>query len=460
MDRLAWPFPTPNVAGVLWAAAVVMLLGGLCLPGIRQALPLLRHGWRIGCGLGLIVALALLVCTGSRAGWLACWGGILMLALGRCAPWKLVAAIGGLWLVLTLSMPTTNRRLTQDPTQDSSIALRLGLWRATIAVIADHPWTGVGLERLPVLLDDWYLPDHMRQRFGTALNDGLTLAATTGLPALGLVIGTLLVFFSALARSRPPQDTGPLSLRSGLSWISAAMLLVVVIAGQFQAHLWSWWQVQWLALAAAGMIIVTLIINARPSNGPAISLRVPYLLGLMSAILIPTGILLVDRISKRVQGLCTSASGKTVLVSSANEAAAGTLLLHFGPMYRRVAVHDWTRTFVNAGWNVLLIDDASPSVHADVPITYAIYAGELPDHILTDVSVILINPEGDLEKQMSIIGLSPIVMLSRSAPFVETEFWLKNVPAERLYKIKTAEDVSRKVLEVYDGKRIRPMEVR
>ncbi len=242
VDRWSGPFATPNVAGLELALAVVVALVIAVRPW--PALGRASSPCRVLAGLAGITALVLLAMTGSRAGGLALIAGMLALAGLRVLSWRWtlggLAGIAGAYL-----LSGAGPRLWPDGTEQS-IVDRTVLWRASLALIADHPWIGVGSD-LAGLLGDWYLPDGFHRRFATALNDLLTAAAYGGLPAAGVICALLAALGAGAARRAQTGDA--------LAAMAVALTAAHLIAGMFQAHLFAPWSTaRW-----SGALVLTLL---------------------------------------------------------------------------------------------------------------------------------------------------------------------------------------------------------
>ena len=231
--------PTPNIAAA--ELAVLSLTALVCLSWLQARS---NRGW--GCRLSIILC-AMFACgsltgiaaTGSRAGSLA-----FVCAAAACAAlgglrwrWFLLSA-GGL-AALVLALPHAAR--FAPLAGDGSIDARFTVWRATLAMIADHPWSGIGLSEIPMAFDCWYMPADKRSHFVTALNEPLTMAAAWGVPALALATAALAAVIAAGVRAARAG--------SRLGALGVALLVVLVVAGQFQSHVFmDWWWGRFLVL--------------------------------------------------------------------------------------------------------------------------------------------------------------------------------------------------------------------
>lgn len=240
--------PTPNMAALEVASLALVVLWAIvwlrtrCAPGRVQLIAASAGVLLVGAALVGIAA------TGSRAGSLAFVAGLAVLACSRLLSWRWMAAILAALVVLLVAMPHAAR--FAPLAGDGSIHGRFNVWQAAMAVIADHPWRGVGLYELPQVLDCWYLPAQSKGRVITVLNEPLTIAVAWGLPAMALAMGMLAWLAWSLIRAAAAGRS--------LAGLGLALLAAHLVSGQFQGHLfmeWWWARASWLmvlAIALAG----------------------------------------------------------------------------------------------------------------------------------------------------------------------------------------------------------------
>ncbi|MGH9475733.1 MAG: O-antigen ligase family protein [Terriglobales bacterium] len=187
-------FYDANLYGVVSAWALLWLL---CQP--------LPHGWRGWAGTALTVAVAgSLLAAGSRAGYLACAAGCVVLACaGRR---RAVARAAVLLTALALVFPARSWQrihaaaLTVDvliqpsstsvPAPDASTRQRLATMHQALRQIARHPWLGLGFGRalylgVPGIGSGPLVPT---KPFRGAQNMFLTVAAAGGMVGLALLL--------------------------------------------------------------------------------------------------------------------------------------------------------------------------------------------------------------------------------------------------------------------------------
>jgi O-antigen ligase/tetratricopeptide (TPR) repeat protein len=196
---------TNSLAGFLapWLVVGSGLGLGLLLAGRLQS----REG--LAVLLALAVLAGCLFLTKSRTGVLATAAGAALL-LAMIEPWKLrlswkraailAGVLAGAVFVALLSRGWDRLVLTEAP---KSLKYRLEYWQATAAMIAEHPWLGVG----PGNFQDWYPRYKLPQASETIAdphNYLLEMAATAGLPALLLLVGWQVALLVRLCSGNAP----------------------------------------------------------------------------------------------------------------------------------------------------------------------------------------------------------------------------------------------------------------
>jgi len=182
--------------GARWlglAACVLQLVYAASVPVLAGAVALVLGLGAAACGVR-VVRTHLFAAVGALAA-LAC----LMLPLVRSEAAPPVA---------TTAVRAGPQDTTPPPGDTGGIAVRLGLWRATLGLIAEHPWRGVGLgqfaREFPAVrrLDEIERSTHQRRvahetEVEHAHDDYLTLLAECGV----LIGAGVLAFFVLVARA-------------------------------------------------------------------------------------------------------------------------------------------------------------------------------------------------------------------------------------------------------------------
>ncbi len=171
----------------------------------------------------LLVQGLCLIFTYSRAGWLATFSGLGMLALAwlwmqgrrRWAGGLLLAALVGFLTLLGLSLlpplPGSAPHALQTLTslfrwQGATVQIRLLGWQACLAAIARRPWLGYGPANVRAVLHRWMLPELAPFGGAGALggrphNVYLEVAVESGLIGLALFAALLTVLLAPLIRT-------------------------------------------------------------------------------------------------------------------------------------------------------------------------------------------------------------------------------------------------------------------
>jgi O-antigen ligase len=171
-ERMRGVFSTAMTSGNVYAMLALAALGMVLLGGRpRSAVagPAAAFG---------LLALAL-VRTLTRSSWLAFLaGGVVLLA--RTRPRWLLAGLALLALLLAFGPVSVRERARTivDPTWVTNQG-RISLWKSGLAVVADHPWTGVGLADHSAVIARYRRPDATFPA-GHFHNNLVQVAASTG----------------------------------------------------------------------------------------------------------------------------------------------------------------------------------------------------------------------------------------------------------------------------------------
>ncbi len=133
LPPIVLPAPNPNAIAGLLAIALALAAAVACY----------ERGWRrcLAAG-GTVLTVASLILTASRTGWCAGVAALLVVAAGRGRRQATV--------VLALSGLAIAAFLGASPALSSIIdlSIRHSLWQATIEIVREHPFTGIGIGRL------------------------------------------------------------------------------------------------------------------------------------------------------------------------------------------------------------------------------------------------------------------------------------------------------------------------
>lgn len=265
-------FPTANVAAVEMALLLIGIL--VFVNWIRVHMG--HSKWRfillmLGISSGFFCAF-LLSLTGSRGGVLAALVALLLLSVSGSIYRLHCCLLIILIFVFQFVSPFASR--FSSITVDESVLNRFVVWKRTLALVADHPWSGVGLNNVMPLLDRWYLPDRLQGQLATPLNEGLMMVASWGIPVFAIVCVVVCALVIVGWRS---------SVR-GSAWgaLGLAAITTHIVAGMFQGHVFAWWQSQLGFMLGVFLIIV----SSLPEDWKIQSMRWAVGIGLALAVLV------------------------------------------------------------------------------------------------------------------------------------------------------------------------------
>ncbi len=227
-------------------------------------------------------AVALLLLTQSRTGWLAFAGVLLLLclfwwiALPAASHLRRItgATAGGLGIItvvgLTIAGPHRLQAIWRDPAQESaigqlgSIGFRQEVWRWAITTIQDFPFTGTGLGTFRVVVRRFY-PLNVSPTYDIAHahNIFLQTALDVGLPGLIVYLAIIgLAFYLGLWAARRSAWARPylIGILSGLAAIHLFGLTDAIAPGA-KPHLLLWIM---LGLITTGHRLAFLVNNSHP----------------------------------------------------------------------------------------------------------------------------------------------------------------------------------------------------
>jgi putative inorganic carbon (HCO3(-)) transporter len=148
-----------------------------------------------------------LASTLTRSSWLAFLvGSALLIGIRRPRALALLVALAGIALVLGPAELRERARSIGDPTHVTNQG-RISLWKSGLAVVADHPWTGVGLADHYALIERYRRPDATFHA-GHFHSNGVQIAASTGLLGLAAYLAWMLAAAVLLVRRARGPDRG------------------------------------------------------------------------------------------------------------------------------------------------------------------------------------------------------------------------------------------------------------
>lgn len=210
----------------------VLLLGALILLAALVNLPWRRAWWALPAGTVTVLALAL---TYSRNAWLGLVVGAAGLIGTARRAVRVPAALGavGALALLAVADPVADRvRSIVDP-GDPTVRDRVAMWRAGLAMIADHPLLGVGPGEVRAWYQHYRRPEAIRPSTGHLHNSAIQVAAERGLPALAAWLWIWVVFFREGGRllARLPREP---SRQRALVSASLGGVVGFLVAGLFE----------------------------------------------------------------------------------------------------------------------------------------------------------------------------------------------------------------------------------
>ncbi len=212
-----------------------MTFSGLLLPFIlillaRAAVRGRSAADRLTDGAIAAVGMVALVMTLTRSAWLGFGVGLAALFLAsRPRLLILVPVLAGA-LVAAGPEAVTRRALSMFDRADATARDRIVMWEAGVAMVKDHPLTGVGPGRVKELYPEYRRPGFVEPRPGHLHNNLIMIAAETGLPSLG----AYLWFLVAFVRGAAPFARGPWTRVQAVARGSVAAMVALFVAGLFE----------------------------------------------------------------------------------------------------------------------------------------------------------------------------------------------------------------------------------
>lgn len=206
-----------------WTLAVALMLLGDLL-----ATPPSRRRWWLAGVVGLhLVALTLSL---TRNAWVGL-AGALVLAATLWRPRILLAApLVAVVAVAVLPAAVRERVVSIADLEQHANRDRLAMVEAGLAMIADHPVTGVGPGQVKALYPDYRSERAVRERVSHLHNNPLMIAAERGLPAAAVWLAWLLVFAFGIRRDLADPDHPAPGVPAGCLLAMAGL----TVAGMFE----------------------------------------------------------------------------------------------------------------------------------------------------------------------------------------------------------------------------------
>ena len=236
--RATGNFRQPNHMGtlLLWSMVSLLALGGMRTQQTRSSLVLqstllsvLMFGVVLTASRTAALALLVLAVWGAADRKLPCVTRALLLSTPL-----LYAAI---WWGLTLWAQTTGHAFGGEgrfSVEGDISSSRFAIWRDTLALIAQNPWSGVGWGRFNFAWSLTPFPNRPTAFFDHSHNLFLQFAVELGLP-IALLLTALLVWAFWRATKNAWQASGAQAVILRSCWV---MLLLVALHSQFEYPLW------------------------------------------------------------------------------------------------------------------------------------------------------------------------------------------------------------------------------
>ncbi|MGD0115253.1 MAG: O-antigen ligase family protein [Dehalococcoidia bacterium] len=274
--RVGSTFGQPDVLGaflVVGLATTAGLFAGRASP------------WRWLLAAGAVVMMIALLLTSSRAAWIGAAAAAVILAASlihsvRWTRFGVLCVLLGLILSGTLfasvaqgrsaASHSAERVASATDFTDTSVAMRLGLWRSALEMIADRPVLGAGQDAFPILFSKYRRADQPgigtdNVRPESAHNIFLDLGTGTGLLGLGAFVWLLGAVLTVSWNSTSLCSDS--RLRFGLVGSMAAIVgYVSALYFGFTEGMTTW--VLWLLMGAAvGAASGVTLSNVQPATG-------------------------------------------------------------------------------------------------------------------------------------------------------------------------------------------------
>jgi hypothetical protein len=296
------PFALTNsLAGFLTPGLVLLLF---VVSTFREKSP---GGWPYAMNVLLptLVVAGCLLLTKSRSAYGAVLVGVVLLASSRAMSrqwfrWPVILGAASVLILVTavaVRLGGLDRQvITEAP---KSLTYRLQYWRATSAMVTDHPWFGCGPGNFKSFYTRYKAPE-ASETVADPHNFLLEIAATAGVPALilflliGVALGTTLSRRRTDATCEDPPKTGP-SLEHATVPIAASptAIYVGVMAGFVLAYPAGWagglapdLALLWVACPAAAGTLWLLhawVLCGSLPQGPLIVAGIALLVNLLAA---------------------------------------------------------------------------------------------------------------------------------------------------------------------------------
>jgi O-antigen ligase len=180
--------------------SIYMTFGGVLFLGVLFSFAYLANvPWRRAWWIlpGAAVTVSALAFTYSRNAWLGLAAGAVGLVLTAQRTLRIVAVLAVVAAVAAVAVPgpVADRARSVVNLEDRTLRDRVAMWRAGLAMIAEHPLLGVGPGEVRAWYQQYRRPEAVRPSTGHLHNSPIQIAAERGLPALLAWLWLWVVFF-------------------------------------------------------------------------------------------------------------------------------------------------------------------------------------------------------------------------------------------------------------------------
>jgi O-antigen ligase len=214
-------------------AGILMIVGLLCLAQIQAALKSPRLRRLVFLGVSTAVTLAALLATYTRGSWLGFAAGALVLLRKRRAAVLGLALLAVIFYVLGPEDARDRIRSIVDPGHPRNVE-RVLIWKHGLGLLAEHPWTGVGLALPDELMHREVMTENGPIRVHSHMHDTyLQIAVSMGIPALAVFVWLIAAFFRLAHRASSHSKIRNL-WEEGLVHAYPAILVALLVNGLFE----------------------------------------------------------------------------------------------------------------------------------------------------------------------------------------------------------------------------------
>lgn len=351
-------FATPNQAAAFLLPWIGCAAGGVLWVGrMRLFGPASKGGVMGVVGVFFLGMVWLLAQTYSRGGWVGLVvGGCFLAWILPKQRWWIFAGLAVCVGVIAWQPAGVERMASAVYYgEDRSATHRMEVWKATLHMIADHPWGGVGEREFESELKAWYQPGELKYGYTMALSDPLTVAGYGGLPLLALVGG---VIFSVLIPAILMVRRGGNVLVGG----SIAGVIAVLVAGCFSYLLHLWFVAKSAVVVAGGVVVWMVVEKGRKAGffGVLRGVGIAVMGGMAGGVLLACGVLVLaigvkGQALTRHRSVGDPAGGKDgwVIEPGSGEEGKGNLLVILGRKEEgKSLAREELRPLAQEGWRV------------------------------------------------------------------------------------------------------------